>query len=134
MRFLTLIILAGLLLAGGWQSAYADEPAKPQLWPLEGQLKIHPKFLYRYYIVFGDGQKCALYGPDHAQEFKQLADVPRDARIRVRGTLGTSYFAGGAEKNPSPFPQSWTLYMDVHEVEVIGKVAGAIAPSAKPMR
>ena len=33
--------------------------------------------------------------------------------------LGTEYHAGGTKENPSPFPQAWTLYMDVHEVEAL---------------
>ena len=36
--------------------AAGDEPKAPKLWTLEGELKVHPKFIYRYYIVLLDGQ------------------------------------------------------------------------------
>jgi len=97
----------------------AGSAAATKLWTLEGELKIHPKFLYRYYLVFGDGQKCALFGADHAREPQALARLELPVRVRVRGELGTSYHAGGTDKNPSPFPRTWILYMDVHEVEVL---------------
>ena len=32
-------------------TAAGDEPKPPKLWTLEGELKVHPKFLYRYYLV-----------------------------------------------------------------------------------
>jgi hypothetical protein len=86
-------------------------------WSLEGELKVHPKFLYRYYIVFGDGQKCALYGRDHGQASPPLARLEAGTPVRVRGVLGTHYHPGGTAENPSPFPATWVLYMDVHEVE-----------------
>ena len=37
----------------------------------------------------------------------------------MRGVLGTEHHSGGTKENPSPFPQGWTLYMDVHEVEAL---------------
>jgi len=98
-------------------AAAADEPKAPKLWPLEGELKVHSKYLYRYFLVFGgDGQKCALYGADHGRESDQLAGLKLPARVRVRGVLGTAHHAGGTK---SPFPEAWTLYMDVHEVEAL---------------
>jgi hypothetical protein len=115
-------ILAGLigLLATGFQTALSGPPpAKPQLHPLEGELRIHPKYLYRYYLFFGDGQTCALYGPDHDREFKPLSGLQPGTRVRVHGALGTYQFPGGTKDNPSPFPRAWVLYMDVHQVEVI---------------
>lgn len=100
-------------------TAAGDEPKAPKLWPLEGELKVHPKYLYRYYLVFGDGQKCALYGSDHGREPDQLARLQLPVRVRVRGVLGTAHHPGGTKENPSPFPETWTLYMDVHEVEAL---------------
>jgi hypothetical protein len=100
-------------------TAAGDEPKEPKLWTLEGELKAHPKYIYRYYLVFGDGQKCALYGSDHGREPDQLARLKLPGRIRVRGVLGTSHHPGGTEENPSPFPETWVLYMDVHEVEAL---------------
>ena len=95
-----------------------DEKA-PKLWTLEGELKVHPKYLYRYYLVLGNGQTCALYGSDHGREPDQLARLQLPARVRVRGVLGTAHHAGGTKENPSPFPETWTLYMDVHEAEAL---------------
>ena len=92
-----------------------NKPKAPKLWDLEGELKVHPKYLYRYYLVFGDGQRCALYGSDHGREPDQLASLQLPARVRVRGVLGTAHHPGGS----SPFPETWTLYMDVHEVEAL---------------
>jgi hypothetical protein len=40
-------------------------------------------------------------------------------RVRVRGALGTEHHAGGTKENPSPFSETWILYMDVHEVEAL---------------
>jgi hypothetical protein len=96
-----------------------DGPKAPKLWTLEGELKVHPKFIYRYYIVLLDGQKCALYGSDHGREPDQLARVQLPDFVRVRGVLGTEHHPGGTKENPSPFPKGWTLYMDVHEVEAL---------------
>ncbi len=97
----------------------ADEPKASKLWPLEGELKVHPKYIYRYYLAFGDGQRCALYGPDHGRESDQLAKLQLPVRVRVSGVLGTEHHPGGTKDNPSPFPETWTLYMDVHEVKKI---------------
>jgi hypothetical protein len=105
-------------------TAAGDEPKAPKLWPLEGELKAHPKYLYRYYLVLGDGQKCGLYGSDHSREPDQLARLQLPVRVRVRGVLGTAHHPGGTKDNPSPFPETWTLYMDVHEVEVLESRTG----------
>jgi hypothetical protein len=95
-----------------------DEKA-PKLWTLEGELKVHPKYLYRYYLVLGDGATCGLYGSDHSREPDHLARVKLPDFVRVRGELGTAHHPGGTKENPSPFPPGWTLYMDVHEVEAL---------------
>jgi len=101
-------------------TAAGDEPEAPKLWTLEGELKVHPKFIYRYYLVLlGTSQICALYGADHGREQDQLARLQLPIGVRVRGVLGTEYHAGGTKENPSPFPPAWTLYMDVHEVEAL---------------
>jgi hypothetical protein len=108
---------AGIAAPGG--RAGGDELKAPRLWTLEGELKVHPKFIYRYYLTLLDGQKCALYGFDHSREPDQLARLPLPIRVRVRGVLGTAHHPGGTNDNPSPFPEGWTLYMDVHEVEAL---------------
>ena len=100
-------------------TAAGDEPKPPKLWTLEGELKVHPKFIYRYYIVLLAGQTCALYGADHSREPDHLARVKLPDFVRVRGVLGTEHHPGGTKENPSPFPKGWTLYMDVHEVEAL---------------
>ena len=96
----------------------ADEPKAPQLWALEGELKVHPKFYYRYYLTFG-GQTCALYGADHGREPEQLARLKLPVRVRVRGSLATAFHSGGTKENPSALAAGWELYMDVHEVEAL---------------
>jgi len=101
-------------------TAAGDERKPPKLWTLEGELKVHPKFLYRYYLVLlGTRQICALYGADHGREEDQLARLKLPIGVKVRGVLGTEYHDGGTKENPSPFPPGWTLYMDVHEVETL---------------
>ena len=82
-------------------------------------MKVHPKYLYRYYLVLGDLKVCPLYGPDHDREPDRLARLKLPARVRVRGVLGTEHHPGGTPDTPSPFPNTWTLYMDVHEVEAL---------------
>jgi hypothetical protein len=109
-------VAVGTAALGG--TAAGDEPKAPKLWTLEGELKVHPKFLYRYYLVLlGTGQICAMYGADHGREQDQLARLKLPIGVKVRGVLGTEYHDGGTKENPSPFPPGWTLYMDVHEVD-----------------
>ncbi|WP_162667924.1 hypothetical protein [Gemmata massiliana] len=100
-------------------TALGNEPKAPKLWTLEGELKVHPKYIYRYYLVFGDGQKCALYGSDHGRDPERLKRLDAPVRVRVSGALGTAHHAGGTKENPSPFGPTWVMYMDVHEVEVL---------------
>ena len=99
-------------------TAAADEPKVPKQWTLEGELKVHPKFHYRYYLVLlGTGQICALYGVDHGREPDQLARLKLPIGVKVRGVLGTEYHDGGTKDNPSALVAAWILYMDVQEVE-----------------
>ncbi len=98
----------------------ADPPAQvaaPEIHTLEGILNEHPKFLYRYYLTgFGGGQSCALFGWE-----KQLQEIKPGARIRVKGILGTRSHRGGTAGNPSPFPATTFIFMNVNSVEVFGK-------------
>ena len=121
-------VAAAAVTAGVAETAAGNEPKAPRLWTLEGELKIHPKFIYRYYIVLLDGQKCALYGADHGREPEQLTRVKLPDCVRVRGVLGTAHHPGGTKENPSPFPAGWTVYMDVHEVEAMKYDLGAKPP------
>src|SRR5262249_27190028 len=76
-------------------TAAGDEPKPPKLWTLEGELRVHPKFLYRYYLVLlGTGQICALYGAED-----QLARLKLPIGVNVRGVLGTKYQDGGTKAN-----------------------------------
>ena len=109
-------VAVGTAAIGG--TAAGDEPKAPKLWTLEGELKVHPKFLYRYYLVLlGTGQICALYGADHGREQDQLARLKRPIGVKVRGVLGTEYHDGGTKGHPSAFTAGWTLYMDVRHIE-----------------
>ena len=83
---------------------------------LEGTLRIHSKYLYHYYLDgFGDGQSCALRG------FERFAKgIAPGSRIRVTGPLGVARHEGGTEDNPSPFPATSYIYMEVGAVEVLG--------------
>jgi hypothetical protein len=102
-------------------TAAGDEPKGPKLWTLEGELKVHSKYLYRYYLVLSNesGQRCALYGSDHSRDPNHLARFRLPARVRVRGVLGTEHHTGGTKDNPSPFSETWILYMDVHAAEAL---------------
>jgi len=81
---------------------------------LEGILKVHPKYLYSYYITgFGDGQECAL------MNCKDLETIKPGSYIHVEGKLGTFHHSGGTENNPSPFPKTWVIYMNVKKVDVL---------------
>ena len=114
--------IAGTVTMGTGILRASDEDAKAhadKMWTLEGELKIHSKFVYRYYLTVLDGQKCALYGVDHSRDPELLSHLHLPVRVRVRGTLGTEHHSGGTKGNPSPFPAGWWVYMDVHEVEAL---------------
>lgn len=121
-RTLVASAIAGSVTMGSGILRASDEDAEvsaDKMWTLEGELKVHPKFMYRYYLIVVDGQKCALYGADHSRDPEQLSHLRLPVRVRVRGTLGTEHHSGGTKDNPSPFPAGWWVYMDVHEVEVL---------------
>ena len=111
------VAITGAALLG--TAASGDEPGVATLWPLEGELKVHPKYLYRYYLLLGNGQTCALYGADHGREPESLSRIPLPARVRVRGILGTEHHPGGTDENLSPFPKTWFVYLDVHEAQIL---------------
>lgn len=92
---------------------------------LEGVLKIHPKFMWKYYITgLAQGQSCALFGDE------KLKDVNPGSTIHVQGRLGTRYHPGGNEKNPSPFGPAWYIYMEVESVKVLrGPVKEQVRPA-----
>jgi len=80
-------------------TAAGDEPKPPKLWTLEGELKVHPKFLYRYYLVLlGTGQICALYGADHGREQDQLARLKLPIASRYAACWGPSTTTAGPRR------------------------------------
>lgn len=120
MRFLIFLAFVASVFALKTSSLSADVSTE-KLHVLEGELRVHPKDLYKYYVVFGDGQKCALYSSEHKREDKSLAVMKPGARVRVRGILGTAFHRSTATKgNPSPFDSTWIMYMDVNKVELVG--------------
>jgi len=125
-------VAVGTVVLGG--TAAGDEPKASKLWTLEGELKVHPKFHYRYYLVLlGTGQICALYGAGHGREQDQLARLKLPIGIKVRGALGTEYHDGGTKDNPSALVGGWILYMDVQEVEPL-KIDFSPSPQPEPKR
>lgn len=115
-------VFAGTLATGGRLQAApngAGAGKSGPVWALEGSLKTHPKFLYRFFIELLDGQRCALFGADHERETAELKAVKLPARVRVLGRLGTEHHSGGDSKNLSPFPEGWIVYMDVEKVDVL---------------
>ena len=127
----SLMKVGGALAVGAalGNAAVGEEQAASKMSTLEGDLKIHPKFLYRYYLVLlGTGQICALYGADRDRE-EQLARLKLPIGIKVRGVPGSKYHNGGTKENLSPFPAGWTIYMDVHEIETLKIDFGSGTPS-----
>ncbi len=82
---------------------------------LEGVLRVHPKFHYRYYINgFGDGQECALFNAD-----KRLQQVKPGSLIRVRGDLASKFFGHDPKDKTPAVASTWIIYMGVDQVEVL---------------
>ena len=84
---------------------------------LEGILKVHPKYLYKYYIVTDGGRNIALNETLSRVEYSKLRGIKPGTQIRVRGRPGTFLHEGSTEGNPSPFGRTWVVYMKVKEVE-----------------
>ena len=108
-----LVLCAAVLLLGTDSGQKA--PEKP-VDTLEGTLRIHPKFHYRYYIDgFGDGQECALFGADD-----RLEKIKPGSRIRVRGDLASKLFGNPNDKTAA-LVSTWIIYMNVDDVELARK-------------
>ena len=43
-------------------TAAGDEPRAPKLWTLEGELKAHPKYLYRFYLCSATARSARCRG------------------------------------------------------------------------
>ena len=92
--------------------AIAEKTSEKAVDVLEGTLRVHPKFHYRYYIDgFGSAQTCALFQAD--KTLKLL-----DPGIRVRGNLARKFFGKPNDEN-SALAATWIIYMNVDEVAVL---------------
>jgi hypothetical protein len=107
------LVLGGVALLVGIAGAQAPPQAPADT--LQGTLRIHPKFHFRYYLEgFGDGQACALFQAD-----ERLQAIKPGTTIRVRGSLASRFFGDPADPMPALIP-TWVIYMDVDEIEVVG--------------
>lgn len=100
-------------------------PAAREQDVLEGFLRIHPKFHYKYYVDgFGDGQECALFGAE-----EQLAGIEPGSLVRIEGILGSKI--SGDPDNRGALRSTWIIYMDVERVKVLRnpEKAEKMAPS-----
>lgn len=124
MKRLSIICLTIVFIGLTSLLAYTQEPhPEKKLATLEGMLKVHPKFMYKYYIVAYGGQTCALYTDPSVGE-DLLKDIKPGTYVRVRGALGTFYHGGGTKTNPSPFGKAWVIYMNVRETTSLTKDKG----------
>jgi len=106
--------------------SYAVSEAKQSIQEqttLEGTLKEHPKWLFKYLIKLGSGQEIALRDLHDA-----LKEIIPGSFIKVQGCLATTYHSGGTKDNPSPFSAQWVVYMDVKKVEVLKPYGENIHP------
>ena len=85
---------------------------------LEGTLKVHPKFAYRFYLDgLADGQSCGLTGVD-----TKLKDLQPGNRIRVRGTLHSHHFEESAYHQPNAaLLVADYIYMDVKHLKLVNE-------------
>ena len=110
--FLVTVLCATSILIG---VAYAQKASNRQVDILEGVLRVHPKFHYRYFIDgFGDGQECALFQAD-----KRLKQIKPGSLIRVRGDLASHLFGGDPKDKRSALIRTWIIYMQVDQVQVL---------------
>ncbi|MBT4863898.1 MAG: hypothetical protein HON53_02095 [Planctomycetaceae bacterium] len=121
--FLVTVLCASAILIG---VAGAEKASQKSVDTLEGVLRVHSKFHYRYFIDgFGDGQQCALYQAD-----KHLKQIKPGSLIRVRGDLASKRFGGDPRDKRSALVRTWIIYMDVSQVEVLRGPANG-KPSGK---
>ncbi len=101
------VACTGCRIAAG--TAIAQPDASHQMHSLQGVLRIHPKYAYKYYLTgFGLGQECGLFGES------ALKNIPPGSRIRVEGQLGTRSLP-----REGSFRGSFFIYMDVVKAEVL---------------
>ena len=82
---------------------------------LEGTLRVHPKFAYRFYLDgLAEGQSCGLMGMD-----SKLKEVQPGTRIRVRGILRSNHFDESAYGRPnSALIIADYIYLDMKDFEL----------------
>ena len=108
---MSVVLLLGI--ANAQKPIATPQPKKQDLQTLEGLLRVHPKFHYRYYIDgFGDGQQCALFKAD-----KRLRQLKPGSVIRVQGRLRSDFF--GPRDNSGAMISSWIIYMEVQQVKLL---------------
>ena len=118
------VVCGAAAMMHGQTAAVGETENAKDMFALEGELRIHPKYLFKYYLTgFGDGQECALFG-------EGLDGIKPGSGIRVEGTLGTRFSSGGTATNPSPFGRTCFIYMDVTKIDVL---RGPLAPAAPPV-
>ncbi len=118
MRILVFVVIAIAMLSSA-APAYAQRAAPPAPDVLEGTLRVHPKFHYRYYLDgIGDGQRCALFQADD-----RLQQIEPGACVRVSGKLASKFFGQANPAAPSALVVTWVVYMDVAKVEVLPPLA-----------
>jgi hypothetical protein len=125
-RFLLLVTILCLtaILAGATD---AQEVSNRPADVLEGVLRVHPKFHYRYYVDgFGDGQHCALFGADEV-----LKQVKPGSLIRVQGELASRFF-GNPKDTSSALISTWIIHMNVAKVGVLRGPLSVDRPSTPP--
>ena len=83
---------------------------------MEGTLKRHPKFAYRFYIDgLANGQTCGLTGMD-----TKLKDIQPGTRILVRGTIHSHHFEESAYHQPNAaLVVADYIYMDVKHLKLL---------------
>lgn len=106
--------VAGLVLLLLCSVMFLDAAPEEERFALEGNLRVHPKYMFRFYLDgFGDGQSCALLKND------KLEQIQPGSRIRVEGKFGSRFHKGDTKDNPSPFPPDCYIYMNVEAVKVL---------------
>jgi len=125
LKTIVAFVAAFYLGLGAWCAAVKDKaPAPKNADVLEGVLRVHPKFHYRFYLDgFGDGQECALFGAD-----EELGRIGVSSRIRVQGDLASRFFGNPNDKHAA-LAQTWIIYMDVADVQLREHAATERTPS-----
>jgi hypothetical protein len=119
MKRIATFLLLGITaapLALGVAAAFQKPTPEPKPIELSGRFRRPVKWTPQLEIVpAGQVQRIDLEGD-------LLRDINEGTPLRVRGVVRTRLHLGGSEKNPSPFPAQWIVWLDVTEVEVLKDV------------